>query len=490
MALAFDEWTPDDQPGSVIDVTTQDGWTDLRTRYASGLNAPLERIIEIAQAHDVQSVVVENRYIDADWRSEHANFYGSTFRRYSSVTHRLHFFAAKIAADFSNLDDERESYRGYSVMRPLGGAPVGRTMIQPPPELNGATVAVGNETVNLFGFDLSIAAMPFISQDAQYLRCAHASIWMVLRHAHLNHGVPRRLPSDVRDAATGGLLVGRQLPSDGLSPSQMLKALDQLGLPTGLLEPIADPGDGSRPVPGSRTLYGVVCRYVNSDLPPIVVSNSHAWVVVAWKRSPSQGHNALTVWRHDDAWGPYIRVEDPWNEPCEAHRPWRFVLTPLMPRMNLDAERAETTGSALLQLAIPQWSVDPAGKPARAAEALSADELTFRTYAVASNAYKRRLGKRGLDPALVQLYRTTQMPKYIWVIEAVDRVERKAQRPSVLGEVILDATHASPDHLTMAGWLCAHLESGAVSQALDHGTLWEVSISNASHYLGDRDART
>jgi hypothetical protein len=123
MALSFNEWAKDDEPGVVIDVSADSGWDEIRDRYASGTSYPLERIIEIALAHGVISVVVEHRYIDSDWRSEHAKFYGSTFRRYPSVTHRLHFFATKISPDFSNLQDQDESYRGYSVMRPLSATP-------------------------------------------------------------------------------------------------------------------------------------------------------------------------------------------------------------------------------------------------------------------------------------------------------------------------------------------------------------------------------
>ncbi len=492
MSLAFDQWSPDDDPGEVVDVGAPAGWDAIRSNYTapSTPSLPLERIIEIAEAHGVQSVVVEKRYIDSDWRSEHSNFYGSTFRRYPSVCHRLHFFAAQVPPDFGDLNDHKEAYRGYSVMRPLPGTPVGRTMIQAPPELKAASVAGVPERVNLFGFELTVTAMPFISQDAQYLRCAHASIWMVLRHASLRHGLPKRTPSEVRDAATGGVVVGRQMPSDGLSPSQMLNALDRLGLPTGMLEPANDSGPNVRPAAGSTSLYGVLCRYVNSDLPPIVVSNSHAWVVVAWDRTPSRGHGRLTLWRHDDARGPYIPVDDPWNEPDEAHRPWKFILTPLMPRMNIDAERAEATGAAWLEIATKQWSLAPDGTAGRAAQAMAVDEMAYQTYAVASNDYKKRLPLRGLDPDLMLLYRTTHMPKYIWVIEAIDRTARRNSQPSVLGEIILDATHASPERLALTGVLCAHVESMAISQAFDHETVRQVKLASIAPYLSDRDARS
>jgi hypothetical protein len=490
MALTFDTWSPDDEPGEVVDVSTAMGWEYVHSTYASKSDdAPLRRIIEIAKAHGVESVIVERRYIDADWRDEHTNFYGSTFRRYPSVCHRLHFFSAPIALDFGNLEDHADKYRGFSVMRPLPDTPVGRTMIAPPPELAGATVVGATEHVNLFGVDLTVTAMPFISQDAQYLRCAHASIWMVLRHASLKYGLPKRLPSDVREAAVGGNVVGRQMPSDGLSLAQMLNALDRLGLPAGRLDPAKDAGPDVRPPAGSLTLYGVLCRYVNSDLPPIVVSTCHAWVVVGWDRNSSGGHKRLTLWRHDDARGPYIRVDDPWNEPDVAHKEWKFILTPLMPRMNVDAERAEATGAAWLTGAIGSWSSDEDGNPGRAAEALGAGELAFHTYAVASNEYKTRLRKRGVDPALVQLYRTTHLPKYIWVVEAHDRTARDASKPCVLGEVIIDSTHASPDPHPMPGALCVHVEGTAISVAPDHGTVRQVDITNADPYLSDRDTR-
>src|SRR5687767_7184331 len=106
MALTFDTWSPDDEPGEAVDVSTDEGWEYIHSTYASKANdPPLRRIIEIAKAHGTVSVIVERRYIDADWRNEHAHFYGSTFRRYPSVCHRLHFFAATIDPDFSNLED-------------------------------------------------------------------------------------------------------------------------------------------------------------------------------------------------------------------------------------------------------------------------------------------------------------------------------------------------------------------------------------------------
>ena len=147
----------------------------------------------------MRSVVVEQRHLDADWRSEHGAFHGRLFRRRPSVCHRWHLFTDDVPADLSRL--RPEAYRGYVVLRPLPSTPVGRTMIAPPPGLERAVRCEATEKVSLFGTPLWITAMPFLSQDAEYLRCAHATLWMVLRHAHLAHGLPRRLTADVHDAA-------------------------------------------------------------------------------------------------------------------------------------------------------------------------------------------------------------------------------------------------------------------------------------------------
>ena len=131
-------------------------------------SVPFERIVQIARQLGTTSVVVERRYIDHDYRSEHSHFYSTTFKRFPSVCHQLHFFTKQVDPDLRNLREASEGYRGYSVMRPLPSAPVGRTLIAPPPDLKGATLCLGTDTVHLWGHTLSVRAMPFVSQDKEY----------------------------------------------------------------------------------------------------------------------------------------------------------------------------------------------------------------------------------------------------------------------------------------------------------------------------------
>lgn len=132
--MKFSDWVSDD-PAHIVDLRPEGAALEL-ARYYRGAGDVVDEIIGQAYSLEAQTAVVEHRYLDGDYRSEHSRFYSTTFRRYPSVAHRLHFFRGALppgwdvsagAYDFSGLAD---SYLGYSVMRPLAGARVGRTMLQ------------------------------------------------------------------------------------------------------------------------------------------------------------------------------------------------------------------------------------------------------------------------------------------------------------------------------------------------------------------------
>jgi len=477
MTWSFLSWSPDDSAGAVYDVTVDGVWDELADFYAGDTpSAPLDRVIAIAREHGVRSVVVEQRYLDQDWRSEHGAFHGQLFRRHPSVCHRWHPFTDDVPADLSRLDPE--AYRGYVVLRPLPSTPVGRTMIVPPPGLTGAIRCEATERVSLFGAPLSVTAMPFLSQDAEYLRCAHATLWMLLRHAHLAHGLPRRLTAEVHDAALGGVIVGRQVPSEGLSVQQMLAGATRLGLSPGLMH--LPTGRAEDAEAGRLSLRAILCRYVNSQLPPLVISSSHAWVVVAYHRTSA----GVGLWRHDDARGPYIEVDDPFDEPEDAHRPWQTAILPLLPAIYVTAERAEAAGRLWFAGYLAHADAD---EPV--ARAAAADELTYRTFVIRADDYLEGFAGRGVDRSLADLYRLGPLPEHLWVVEAVDRAARRAGRPDVVGEALVDAT-ASTHHEPLQEGLVA-LHGGRLAHRVgpDHGTRREIHLAEPGHYRSGRPGR-
>lgn len=310
----------------VVDTTTDAGWASIRREYTGGSPVEsLEQIIRLARSHGVQSVLIEPRYVDPDWRSIHARFYGSLFQRYSPTCHRLHLFSAvvKTGDDFSRYQD---AYKGFTILRSIPSHPVGRTMVLPPPGLGRATFCWAPQVVHPLGYPLEVRAMPFMSQDGEYFRCSHAVQWMVLHHAHLLRNFPRRLPEEIHLRSQGGLLLTRQVPSGGLSLPQMLSSLNAMGLSP---EKVQLPG-GGRDRSRSSTLISLpatLCRYVNSQMPPIVISERHAWVVTGYcSRGGGDSHDTTSLYVHDDLAGPYVEVATRGRRSAPAS--WRRRLTP------------------------------------------------------------------------------------------------------------------------------------------------------------------
>jgi hypothetical protein len=445
-------------------------------------NEPLNRVFEIARAHGIVCVLREVRYIDAGWRSQLARFYNATFRRYPSVCHRLHFFTSAVAPDLANLGELQTEYRGYTVLRPIPLSPVGKTMIVAPPELDSVVRNECTEEVNILGYEFKVTSMPFMSQDTQFLRCAHASLWMVLQHGHLKHGLPLRLPAEIYDAATGGVMVGRQLPSDGLSSYQIFTAMVSMGLsPT--QKPLPRTREDNEAAASLR-LFGMLCRYINSSLPPIVISQQHAWVVVAYSREGTPDQPKIILWRHDDARGPYMRVEDPWNEAEEAHRPWLSAYLPLLPKAFLDAERAELVGRAWYERFLESGDVYAGTTLELANEReYEHDHATLRTYLVASNAFKIGLAKRSIPEALAAEYRISNMPRYIWVVEVIDRQRRNRGEDDVIGEILLDATLTQYEPLDdPTSVLAMHIDNFAFVTGVDQAPANRPSLPRGAVY--------
>lgn len=474
--LSLADWSSSGQRGSVFDMTVQSSWSTLAADYTFPRgNESLERIFEIARAHGVVSVVKEPRYIDADWRSQLARFYNGTFRRYPSVCHRLHFFTEPVPTDLVNLSGFQESYRGYTILRPLPVSPVGRTMIAPPPELADGVRCEDSETIDLFGWPFRITAMPFISQDTQFMRCAHASLWMVLTHARMSHGLPRHLPAAIHDAASGGIMVGRQLPNDGPSGYQLFSAMDSLGLSPSR-KALPESQDDDREA-GNLKLHGMLCRYVNSSLPPIVISNTHAWVVVAYLRKRSDDGRAVQLWRHDDKQGPYLPVGNPWNEEDLSYRPWQSAYLPLLPKAYLDAERAEVVGRFWVRhfrnsTAFEGTTLDIADQRAAKEEG-----ATCRTFLLTSTQFKQNLIARGMPAVLASAYRLAPMSRYIWIIEVVDRLRRSQREPDVIGEIVLDATITQFEPLDdPSAILAMHIDTFAFISGVDHAPASSLDI--------------
>jgi hypothetical protein len=428
---------------------------------------PFNRCLEVARANGATSVVVETRYLDLDYRSEFSSYYSRGFRTPPHSARRLHFFRAPLRDEQLWDLPEDAGYLGYVVVRPVSLGPVGRTMLCPPPAMQAAVRTAVTETVTLFGQPLPITAVPFMQQDAQLDRCAHAAAWSCHYSAYRRHEVSRRAMAAFSLMADSSLSVGRAVPSEGLTVLQLLELLRLFDLPCQYYDienlPSIAPGPGTPPDPtpaldgqGNRLPAGrwdtriisICCRYLNSGVPVLVGNqgtDAHAWTLCGYER---QGRPGGSDWirfvRHDDQRGPYLWVDDVLNDQIPGdyeYSPWRYLLVPLPEKLWLTPGPAEGSAALLLpSLAQALVSAIPGAPAQELLDRVAAGEFRLRTYSRPANDFKNGLLGR-VDPVVQREYRMARFPRYIWVVEAIDRARRGAGvADCVIGEAIFDGT--------------------------------------------------
>jgi hypothetical protein len=483
--VRLDRWEEPD-PGELIILTGPADWDALKERYVGGFNAingPLDRCLEVAKANGATTAIIETRYIDPDYRSEFSAYYSRAFRTVPDTAHRIHFFRAPLVKDqlWSLPDDV--GYLGYIVIRPIEHGQVGRTMLAAP---LGAAAAVRTaivEEVTLFGQALIVTAAPFVQQDTQLDRCAHVAAWMCHYPAAKRGDVARRSMASFSLMADASLSPGRVVPSEGLTVVQLADLFRVFDLPprvynvwqlpsTSIVSPTARP-DPQPPQPNAHPgtwdsrMISICCRYLNSGYPILVGTQEHAFVLVGYTRESREGgEDWIRFVRHDDQRGPYLWVDDVFNDEYETYRytPWECLIVPLPEKVWLPPEPAEGMGGLLMHAAADRLAGEV--PDAEVLTRLSAeDRLALRTYITPANRFKHGLAGR-VDQVVLREYRLARWSRYIDVVEAVDRDRRERGEPCVLGEAVFDATSTdrSPE------WLGLHVPGAVWIRPSDGGS--------------------
>lgn len=420
-------------------------WTALLERYQAGAKDPLARVFAVARANRCLTVFEENRYVDPDFRSEYSEFWSRRFAGTPAFTRRLHFFRRRLDEWGLHRLPGRPGYLGYAVLKPIGAPSgngrVGRTMLVPPPRLKKATMALATDQVSLFGQELTVEGFPFYEQDGEFLRCAHVASWMCHYHAHLRKRVGRQVTARLASLSPPGMSEERDLPSPGLTLSQIQAIFAETGQPAlfyGLrkmpdVEGVAVPPTDDDRHPGywDTRVFGVICRYINAGFPVMVGSENHAFVIFGWYRRGARIHFVAC----DDQWGPYQIVNSPFND---SRAPWQCLMVPLPPKVYLTAESAENAAHTVIQAtgarrgALTEW-VDLAKR-------LTSKEVSLRTFLRSNHEYKNALGRQGRGDDARRVLSLARLPHWVWVVEAHDRSRRSCGKPSVLAELVFDST--------------------------------------------------
>jgi hypothetical protein len=436
-----DDWAdPSEGPDWIPLGEGSGGWAKLKLRYAwLGDSEAFGRVLRVVGGQATVALV-ERDYVDADYRDEFANFYAQTFRPLPDRCERLHFF-----------DQPRERYLGFTALRPIHDRPVCRTMLDPPASMRADVSCKGRATASPYGFRFAVDGFPFISQDFQYGRCAHAAIWMIAYYHHLANCTPRYFMSDIVLAARAHQDIWRTIPSQGLSFRQITAILHDLKLP-------AISYDLDR-LPQGESAARIAQRYLNSRLPVMLLTPEHATVLVGYGRDEN---GTLYFVRHDDAKGPYLPVGDLLADELGE---WEALLVPVPGRIYLPGESAEVHA----RLVLYQELRSREGNAELAAQ-LDDGTLRCRTYVIDIAEYKRNLRSRGLTDDVVAWHAGISASHWVWVTELQDANAAQQGPECVLGEIVIDATSDShrPNQLfaNLPGWRMRWPALGSSTTAL------------------------
>jgi len=204
--------------------------------------------------------------------------------------------------------------------------------------------------------------------------------------------------------------------------------------------PQPDPSKPGEFLPAGRwdtRLFSVICRYLNSRFPVMILNADHAIVLVGWYRS----NGKIRFIACDDQQRPYEVISSPFSD---RRAPWLAIMVPLPPKVLMSGEMAESWGFKLFRgfgafpTALPSWN--------SLAQVLAAvpKGISLRTFLRDGRLYKASVAMQGRHSDVVRALRLARLPHYVWIVEAQDRNLRDAGKPCVLAEAVFDPN--SSDH--------------------------------------------
>lgn len=305
-----------------------------------GNNDPLEQLPQTNQVAylreylrdlGVKSVVEEPNYFDRDYLAEFSAFYAISARGYPNICKRLHFFRASVGraqleAALGGDDDAvvlmQDSYAGFSVIRPIPSAPLGRTVLALYPNDDSARPPrifdpARGYKAHIGGIELVVSGLAWQQQDTGVAACATIGVWTMLHSSAFDehHAIPTT--ADITKAAHKSASLGNRIfPSVGLTIYQLSEAIKEHGL-----SPVVCQGDSKQDSKFSRERFASTCAaFIRSGYPVLILGrfgdgSGHAQCAVGFRDAPplvdgqvSMADKAVDhLYIHDDNLGANVR---------------------------------------------------------------------------------------------------------------------------------------------------------------------------------------
>jgi hypothetical protein len=217
-----------------------------------------------------------------------------------------------------------------------------------------------------------------------------------------------------------------------------------------------------------------------------VFNQFHSWLVVGYYFSDPAvpGHDTTCLIVHDDVQGPYLESlgrEDylnPWHVVGDERRQWRAAIPALPSKVYITAERAEWLGRERLTFVSEKLGSEGS---VNCCTSIPGGQLRFRTYVTTGAQFKETVAGR-LPDELASFYRTVHLPRYVWVVEAIDEALAIQGEPCVVGEALIDATAHHLAGADSPALLARNVGGNAKATSLDHRQTLEVVVNDLSPY--------
>jgi hypothetical protein len=290
--------------------------------------------------HDLgaRSVVIEPNYFDRDYLSEFEAFYATSSVGYPNICQRVHYFGERVTRTvFAKAvgGDERaralveRSYLGHVIVRPIPGAPIGRTVLKSYPDDKGITDGTPRimeparaYEAHVAGLTLTVSGLAWEQQDSAVGSCATVALWSMLHSSAFDdhHAIPTT--AEITSMAHWSAPTGHRIfPDSGLQLAQVLEVIKGHGL-----APVIITGEEEDQAFSRQRFCTLVASFIRSGYPVLVNGwleaeenrrEAHTICVVGF-RSPSSpvvkaGEHVLAdeninfVYVHDDNLGPNAR---------------------------------------------------------------------------------------------------------------------------------------------------------------------------------------
>lgn len=403
-------------------------------------------------------VVIEGSYVDSVYRDSYYDYYSTKRSTYSRFCLRMSFFdsAFKNDIDFSDEDNIKNNYLGFLVIRPLIKC-IGRNVISPKAKntpKNEIRICKVKVDASCLGVKLKAEGFPHASQDNETMTCAQTTIWSLLeyygnKYTYYHPTLPTEIESILEPFS-----YERQLPSKGLTYSEISVALRILGFGPKIYQ------TGTKPEE-IRHFYQLMACYIESGIPlAVALTNTnlgHAVVCLGTERVDKRevikhpvsiGTKTVYSWTDTLTDAKFVFNDD--NMPCYqmamlsnpaqnyidgGNANWKDVqvrqfIAPLYHKVYMEADTAIALSEQIINSVIP-------GGDGYVMRTLLTSSRTFREHITKMSSFSNnhRLALLGIP-----------MPKFVWITELSTLDDFYNDKVSTL--LLLDATGSKMANLS------------------------------------------